>query len=79
MRKRLARFAVEWSPWIGIAVIATPIMFRCAYAERGYRAIGGEALTPVVVMELGYIVKTIRRELVDIIRNNADRDNDGED
>jgi len=54
-------------------------MFRCAYAERGYRAIGGEALTPVVVMELGYIVKTIRRELVDIIRNNADRDDDGED
>ena len=49
--------------WIWITAIfwiLTPFMFRLAYLERGYEAIGGELLFPLIPFLLWALVKTIK-------------------
>lgn len=44
------RLAV-WAVWLCVALFcfyATPVLFRYSYAIRGYRAIGGEFLVPLI-------------------------------
>lgn len=47
-----------------IIAVRTPYAYKLAYMERGYRAIGGEACVPLLIILLWYIY----RELKNIIK-----------
>jgi len=49
--------------WIALVIVFlafTPLMFHFAYLERGYRAVGGEALFPLIPFIIWTFVKTAK-------------------
>jgi len=55
--------------WVWITIVCwalTPYMFHLGYLERGYRAIGGEALFLLLPFVLWAICKTLKDTITDI-------------
>jgi len=59
--------------WIALVIVfiaLTPLMFHFAYLERGYRAVGGEALFPLIPFMIRAFIKSAKGG----IRKRAEND-----
>ena len=61
MKKWLRRKGIYIATWlIGLGLM--PVMVKAAAVERGYKAIGGEVLVPLVIFLVVALVKQIGEE-----------------
>jgi len=60
----LKRNAVYIATWV-IGLGLMPTMVKAAVIERGYKAIGGEVLVPLVIFLVVVLVKQVKEELQD--------------
>lgn len=57
--------------WITAAFwVLTPFMFRLAYAERGFQAIGGEIFFPLMPLIIWAIARTLKDGIQTIGKEN---------
>jgi len=59
--------------WVALVIVfitLTPLMFHFAYLERGYRAVGGEALFPLIPFIIWAFIKSAKGGIRKEVKND---------
>ena len=67
IKRKVRRFVRLYWFWVSLGLILTKVSVEAAYAERGYKAYGGEWLMLPIMLIVGYFVNEARMYLPNLI------------
>ena len=67
IKRKVRRFVRLYWFWVSLGLVLTKVSVEAAYAERGYKAYGGEWLMLPIMLIVGYFVNEARMYLLDLI------------
>lgn len=67
IKRKARRFVRLYWFWVSLGLVLTKVSVEAAYAERGYKAYGGEWLMLPIMLIVGYFVNEARMYLPDLI------------
>ena len=67
IKRKVRRFVRLYWFWVSLGLILTKVSVEAAYAERGYKAYGGEWLMLPITLIVGYFVNEARMYLPNLI------------
>ena len=67
IKRKVRRFVRLYWFWVSLGLVLTKVSVEAAYAERGYKAYGGEWLMLPIMLIVGYFVNEARMYLPDLI------------
>ena len=67
IKRKVRRFVRLYWFWVSLGLVLTKVSVEAAYAERGYKAYGGEWLMLPIMLIVGYFVNEARMYLSDLI------------
>lgn len=62
IKRKVRRFVRLYWFWVSLGLVLTKVSVEAAYAERGYKAYGGEWLMLPIMLIVGYFVNEARRK-----------------
>lgn len=67
IKRKVRQFVRLYWFWVSLGLVLTKVSVEAAYAERGYKAYGGEWLMLPIMLNVGYFVNEARMYLPDLI------------